>query len=51
MTVSLVAMLFEIIPVMLTAILSGLILNFFFFTYTFHITKPRHTAIFDVFLL
>lgn len=30
MTVSLIAMLFDILPVLLTAILSGLILNFFF---------------------
>jgi two-component system sensor histidine kinase KdpD len=43
-------MLFEIIPVMLTAILSGLILNFFYFTLTLFILQiPRHTTVFDVF--
>jgi two-component system sensor histidine kinase KdpD len=53
MTVSLVAILFEIIPVMLTAILSGLILNFFFISplYTFHITNTEDILLFLMYFI
>lgn len=53
MTVSLVAMLFEILPVLVTAILSGLILNFFFIQplFTFHITNTEDILLFLIYLV
>ena len=53
MTVSIVAMLFEIIPVVVTAILSGLILNFFFIQplYTFHITNTEDILLFLMYFI
>ena len=53
MTVSLIAMLFEILPVLLTAILSGLILNFFFIQplFTFHITNTEDILLFLMYLI
>jgi two-component system sensor histidine kinase KdpD len=53
MTVSLVAMLFDILPVLLTAILSGLILNFFFIQpiFTFHITNTEDILLFLMYFI
>jgi len=53
MTVSLVAMVFEIFPVLLTAILSGLILNFFFIQplFTFHITNTEDILLFFMYFI
>ena len=53
MTVSLVAMLFDILPVLLTAVLSGLILNFFFIQpiFTFHITNTEDILLFLIYLI
>jgi two-component system sensor histidine kinase KdpD len=53
MTVSLIAMLFDILPVLLTAILSGLILNFFFIQplFTFHITNTEDILLFLMYLI
>lgn len=53
MTVSLIAMLFDILPVLLTAILSGLILNFFFIqpVFTFHITNTEDILMFLMYLI
>lgn len=53
MTVSIVAMIFEIIPVVVTAILSGLILNFFFIQplYTFHITNTEDILLFLMYFI
>jgi two-component system sensor histidine kinase KdpD len=52
MTVFSSSMLFEIIPVMLTAILSGLILNFFFILLTLFILQiPRHTTVLMYFII
>jgi two-component system sensor histidine kinase KdpD len=53
MTVSLIAMLFDILPVLLTAILSGLILNFFFIQplFTFHITNAEDILLFLMYLI
>ncbi|HAD33039.1 MAG TPA: sensor histidine kinase, partial [Chitinophagaceae bacterium] len=48
MTTSIVAMLFEIIPVLLAAILSAVIWNFFFIPplYTFHIDNAEDVVMF-----
>jgi len=53
MIVSLIAMIFEIFPVLLTAILSGLILNFFFIKplYTFHITNTEDILLFLIYII
>lgn len=53
MTVSIIAMLFEIIPVVVTAVLSGLILNFFFILplYTFHITNTEDILLFLMYFI
>jgi two-component system, OmpR family, sensor histidine kinase KdpD len=53
MTVSLIAMVFEIIPVVVTAFLSGLILNFFFIEplFTFHITSTEDVLLFLIYLI
>lgn len=53
MTVSLLAILFEILPVLVMALLSGLILNFFFIQpiYTFHITNAEDILLFFIYLL
>ena len=53
MTVSLVAMVFDILPVLLTAILSGLILNFFFIQplFTFHITNTEDILMFLMYFI
>lgn len=53
MTVSFVAMLFDILPVLLTAVLSGLILNFFFIQplFTFHITDTEDILLFLMYLI
>ncbi|MEO8234944.1 MAG: ATP-binding protein [Flavobacterium sp.] len=53
MTVSLIAMFFDILPVLLTAILSGLILNFFFIQplFTFHITNTEDILMFLMYLI
>ena len=53
MTVSLIAMFFDILPVLLTAILSGLILNLFFIQplFTFHITNTEDILMFLMYLI
>lgn len=53
MTVSLIAMLFEILPVVVTALLSGLILNFFFIAplFTLHITNTEDILLFLIYLV
>ena len=53
MTVSIIAMLFDILPVLLTAFLSGLILNFFFIQplFTFHITNTEDILLFLIYLI
>ncbi len=53
MTVSFVAMLFDILPVLLTALLSGLILNYFFIQplFTFHITDTEDILLFLMYLI
>lgn len=53
MTVSIIAMLFDIIPVLLTALLSGLILNFFFIQplFTFHITNTEDILLFFIYII
>ena len=53
MTVSLIAMLFDILPVLLTAILSGLILNFFFIQplFTFHIINTEDILLFLMYVI
>ena len=53
MTVSVLAMLFEIIPVLLAATLSALIWNFFFINpiYTFHISNPEDMLMFFMYFL
>lgn len=53
MTVSLVAMVFDILPVLVTAILSGLILNFFFIEpiFTFHISNTEDVLMFLMYLI
>lgn len=53
LTVSIIAMLFDIIPVLLTALLSGLILNFFFIQplFTFHITNTEDILLFLIYII
>jgi two-component system sensor histidine kinase KdpD len=53
LSVSLSAILFDILPVLVMAILSGLILNFFFIQpiYTFHITNTEDVLLFVIYLL
>ncbi len=53
MTVSLIAMLFDIIPVLITAVLSGLILNFFFINplFTFHIKSSEDILLFLIYII
>ncbi|WP_243400407.1 sensor histidine kinase [Flavobacterium alvei] len=53
MTVSIVAIVFDIIPVLITAILSGLLLNFFFIQplFTFHITDTEDILLFLMYLI
>jgi two-component system sensor histidine kinase KdpD len=53
MTVSVTAMLFDIIPILITAFLSGLILNFFFIQplFTFHITNTEDILLFFMYLI
>jgi two-component system, OmpR family, sensor histidine kinase KdpD len=53
MTVSVTAMLFDIIPVLTTAFLSSLILNFFFIQplFTFHITNTEDVLLFFMYLI
>ena len=53
MTVSFMAMLFDIFPVLLTAVLSGLILNYFFIQplFTFHITNTEDILLFLMYLI
>jgi two-component system, OmpR family, sensor histidine kinase KdpD len=52
MTVSIIAMFFDIIPVVITAVVSGLLLNFFFIhpLYTFHIKTSEDVLLFFVYL-
>ena len=53
MTVSVLAMLFEIIPVLIAATLSALIWNFFFISpiYTFHISNSEDMLMFLMYFL
>lgn len=53
MTVSFVAMLFDILPVLLTAVLSGMILNYFFISplFTFHIADTEDILLFFMYLI
>ena len=53
MTVSIIAMLFEILPVLLTAVLSGLILNYFFIEplFTLHITNSEDILLFLIYII
>ncbi len=53
MTVSVLAMLFEIVPVLIAATLSALIWNFFFISpiYTFHISNSEDTLMFLMYFL
>ena len=53
MTVSFLAMLFDILPVLLTAVLSGLILNYFFIQpiFTFHINDTEDVLLFLMYLI
>lgn len=53
MTVSFIAMLFDIIPVLLSAVMSAAIWNFFFITplYTFHITGAEDSLMFMLYFL
>jgi len=53
MSVSIIAMLFDILPVLVTAILSGLILNYFFIQplFTFHITNTEDVLLFLMYLI
>lgn len=53
MTVSIIAMLFDILPVLLTALLSGLILNFFFIQplFTFHISNAEDILLFFMYFI
>ncbi len=50
--VSVLAMLFQIFPVLLSAVLSALILNFFFIPpyFTFHISNPEDILLFFIYL-
>ena len=53
MTVSVTAMLFDIIPILVTAILSGLILNYFFIKplFTLHITNTEDILLFLMYVI
>lgn len=53
MTVSVTAMLFDIIPVLFTAFLSGLILNYFFIQplFTLHITNTEDILLFFMYVI
>ncbi len=53
MTVSVTAMLFDIIPVLITAFLSGLILNYFFIQplFTLHITNTEDILLFFMYVI
>lgn len=53
MTVSLTAMFFDILPVLVSALLSGLILNFFFIVplFTFHISNTEDILMFLMYLI
>lgn len=53
MVVSVLAMLFDILPVLLTALLSAFIWNFFFIppTFTFHIGTPEDTLMFMMYFV
>jgi two-component system sensor histidine kinase KdpD len=53
MTVSLVAMVFDILPVLVTALLSGIILNLFFIKplFTFHITNTEDILMFFMYVI
>ncbi len=53
MTVSLLAIQFDILPVLVAAILSGLILNFFFLKplYTFHISSSKEVLLFFMYIV
>ena len=53
MTVSALAVLFDIFPVLITAILSGLILNFFFITplFSFEITNTEDVLLFMMYII
>lgn len=53
MTVSFIAMLFEILPVIVTAVLSALIWNFFFIPplFTFHIEETEDALLFFLYFL
>lgn len=52
-TVSLVAVVFDILPVLLSSILSGLLLNFFFLKplFTFHISSAEDILLFSIYLI
>lgn len=53
MTVSVVAMLFEILPVLITAVLSAVVWNFLFIppVFTFHISSAEDTLMFMMYFL
>lgn len=53
MTVSLIAMLFDIFPVLLSSVLSALIWNFFFIPplFTFHISNPEDVLMFILYFV
>lgn len=53
MTVSLLAMLFDILPVLIAAILSAIIWNFFFIPpiFTFHITNAEDVLMFSLYFI
>lgn len=53
LAVSVLAMLFDIVPVLLTAVFSALIWNFFFIppVYTFHIGTPENALMFSMYFM
>lgn len=53
MTVSIIAMIFEIVPVLISAFLSGMILNYFFIQplFTLHITNTEDLLLFFMYLI
>ena len=53
MTVSIMAMTFEIIPILIIAALSALVWNFFFIppVFTFHITSPEDILLFSMYFV
>lgn len=53
MTVSVLAMLFEIVPVLISAVMSALIWNFFFIPplFTFHINNTEDTLLFSLYFI